>query len=95
MSKLNVAREEAIARHYARQQEGLPPLPPGYKTHSWRLRTAHQDWSSEREPGYMQHALTHPRTSPSCASEYDAFLEERAAAKPAGPSDDQLLLPLA
>jgi hypothetical protein len=58
------AFDEAIARHYARQQEGLPPAlepHPGYATliEAW---VAHQEWLEEefrlgRLPAYPLPAL--------------------------------------
>jgi hypothetical protein len=79
------ARDEAIARYYARDQEGLPPLPPSRDD----LYVAHRHWLMERWPQKYGHP---PRYSQ--AEKYQAYLDERNPPPPPGPPEGQLLLPL-
>jgi hypothetical protein len=93
----NGSLNDAIVRHYARQQEGLPPLPPGYKRHTMNLRLARQHWEREHDPAYVQEALTQPRTTPSLSAEYQEYLDQRRAeaeAEHPPVPEGQLALPL-
>jgi hypothetical protein len=76
--------DAAIARHYACQQEGLPPLPPSRTD----LYVAHRHWLMER---YPERYGAPPQDSQ--AAKYQAYRDERWPPTPAAPSDDQLLLP--
>jgi hypothetical protein len=79
------ALDDAIARHYAKQQEGLPPLPPPTPS----LRQPHRQWLATYFP------MPPPEGGWGKAPTFEWYLEhewpaiaaERAAALAAVPPD--------